>query len=460
MSNEPFDAIVIGAGLAGLCCAAELVLQGARPLLICETSEVGAVYKSPTIGGNQAIMHHPSRQVGWGGGWWFGLTRALNIPVPMYPSFSAGHALIQGTGVIQEIPIANSAASLVDAVVRMLPMPIEELRPELERVLHAGLTIPYEELARLHGVSMGEWLHDQRADEFATLILLTLGGLIAEMSVEESRAHLSVYACLGLIRSYLCGESDLWAIRPNARDGLCIPLARAIEERGGEVWRGRRVAHVTTGASHVGPVVLVDGTEITAPVIAMAGGNQRMGALLDPVPPEVQTCLAYEAEISPVTKLEEFSIFAVLDKEVDQHPRGFNFIIGPDLSLVQLNWSLQAVAPWTTDPGRYTLATEALRSQEDIAKAGGREAVFDGMLAVTEEMHPGYTDAIVDSVRMQYPTWQTPYTCGPKMPRSVDSVPGLYFVGEGSTPTCGMYMEGAASAGILGARAIAAAART
>ena len=206
-------------------------------------------------------------------------------------------------------------------------------------------------------------------------------------------------SCIGLIRSYLCGEAENWAIKPNTRDGLCKPLARAVEQRGGEVWTGRKVASVSTEGGRVGRVSLQDGTEVSAPVVALAGGNRRMGALLDEVPPEVATCLTYDEETSPVSHLEEFSTFALLDKPVDRHPRTFAFIVSPELSLVQLTWSVQEVAPWTTEPGRYILASESLRSQEEIAKAGGREAIFDSMPDVTEEMHTGYKDAIIEKDR-------------------------------------------------------------
>ena len=76
-----FDAIVIGAGVAGLCCAGTLVAQGLRPLLVCETKEVASTLRSQWVDGNRGIMQHPAWQVAWGGGWWYGLARELNIPV-------------------------------------------------------------------------------------------------------------------------------------------------------------------------------------------------------------------------------------------------------------------------------------------------------------------------------------------------------------------------------------------
>jgi phytoene dehydrogenase-like protein len=286
--------------------------------------------------------------------------------------------------------------------------------------------------------------------------MLALGGCFSYLGSDVVRDQLSAYACLGMIRAYLCGESELWAIEPNARDGLCIPIARAIEQQGGAVWRGRRVTKVITEGRQGGTVILEDGTEVSAPAIAMAGGNHRMGALLDVLPPAVEECLRYEAEESPVPQLEEFAIFARLDKPVDVEPRMFSFIVSPDLTSLHATWSTDAVAPWTVDPGTYCLVTETVLTPDQIAQRGGRDAVFAAMPDATEELHPGYKDAVFAEVNTRYPTWQTPFRCGPKMPRTVEDVRGLYFVGEGSAPTCGLYMEGSASAGILGARTIAA----
>jgi len=47
---------------------------------------------------------------------------------------------------------------------------------------------------------------------------------------------------------------------------------------------------------------------------------------------------------------------------------------------------------------------------------------------------------------------------GPKLPRKAESIDGLWFVNEAS-PTAALWMEAAASAGIMGAREMRAHAR-
>ena len=62
MTEQQFDAIVIGAGVAGLACAATLVLEGKRPLLVCETNEVASTLRSEWVDGNRGLMQHTHRR--------------------------------------------------------------------------------------------------------------------------------------------------------------------------------------------------------------------------------------------------------------------------------------------------------------------------------------------------------------------------------------------------------------
>ena len=453
MGANDFDVIVVGAGMAGLCCAGELVTQGLRPLLVCESAEVGALYEPAWIGKNRGIMHQPTRQASWGGGWWYDLVRRLNVNVRMYSSYREWRVMIKGTGVENDIPNVCSAAGLAESVLRLAPMPLDELRPEMERVFGAALAIPYQELVQMQHVSMGEWLEDQRADALVTMMLLTLGGSLVELDAEMAKTNLSVFGCIGMLRTYMCGEGEPWAIFPDVREGLCIPLAQAIEARGGEVWRGRKVAKVVTDGGRVGAVVLADGTEVSAPIVALASGNPRIGKLLDPLPPEVQTTLDAEAALP---NFHAFEVLALLDRPIDRDPSKVLCLVNPDGSSAQVTWSLQQVAPWTTEEGKYLMFAEQFLTDKEIADAGGDEAVYGNVVALAEEMNPGYTDAIVETTRMRHPSWMSPFLTTPKLPRTTESVDGLWFVGEGSTPVGGMYMETSASAGILGARGIAA----
>jgi hypothetical protein len=165
MSAEDPDVIVIGAGMAGICCAGELVLEGARPLLICEGREVGAAVRSKIVDGNCGIMQCPTWQIGWGGGWWPTLVRRLNAPVFAPLGFGPIDYGLSLHGVEEKPAFPQcglSGAGLAGAVMSIFPQ-FGGVEPELARVLGAGLAIPYQELAAMHRVRLMDWLDEQKA---------------------------------------------------------------------------------------------------------------------------------------------------------------------------------------------------------------------------------------------------------------------------------------------------------
>jgi hypothetical protein len=92
---------------------------------------------------------------------------------------------------------------------------------------------------------------------------------------------------------------------------------------------------------------------------------------------------------------------------------------------------------------------------------GTDDEIFTRLADLTASFQPGYKNAAVTDryTHKAGHLWFEPLCVGPKLPRTIDSVEGLWFVGEGSTPTGGIWMEASASAGILGARQMAAAIR-
>lgn len=453
MSEDQFDVIVVGAGMAGLGCAAELVLRGKRPLLVCETKEVAQTLHTVWVDGNRGLMHHPSIQVGWGGGWWTHLVRQLNVDVNVRHFCPTIDATVRGSGVISHLPAACfSAKSMVKMFTTFCPIPLDGITDALEKVIHAALAIPFEELLTMDRVPFATWLEEQGADELISMLLLTFAGQVSILTADEARQYLSVLGALGPLRTMICGEAILCAIEPDAREGMAIPIAREIERRGGEVWRGRKVAKVLIEEGRASGVQLIDGTEVHAPIVAIAAGNPRIPALFDQVPPELEAPLAYKAG----TDRREFCLFAVLDKPLVP-PRGGRYlaVMNSDFSFLQWEWPLHEIAPWSTKEGQQFLVSERLIPQDKVDAMGGDEAVYEDILAVNEELYPGFRSAIVDMVKDGHKHhWLSPLHVGPKIPRTVESVPGLWFVGDGSTPIGAVYSEAATSAGILGARAM------
>ncbi|GAA0623836.1 hypothetical protein GCM10009547_28650 [Sporichthya brevicatena] len=450
MATDEFDVIVVGAGMAGLGCAGELVLRGARPLLICETAEVGSLFRATWIGKNRAFGQFPTRQHGYD--WWFRLARALNVPLNLYPGPDV-EATVRGSGAFHPLHRAVSSAALTETVAKIVGLPVEHLRPSFEDVMHRALAIPFDDLMQLHDVPLGQWVEDQKADELAAQIVLTLCANVNAVSVEEAREHLSVFGAFGYLRGFLCGEADMVIMNPDPREALAIPLARAIEARGGTVWRGRKVTEVPVANGRAGTVVLEDGTEVSAPAVALACGPSRIGALLNPVPDELHAPLANYDRMVPKN---EFSTIAVLDRQVVKPDPNLVMVFNTDGSNLQWMWPQEVLAPWTAEPGKQIVVTVATVNDERIAAEGGRDGVHQRMHAVNDELFPGYTDAIVGTATVNHKyLWFTTGWVGPKLQRAVEEVDGLWLVGDSTFPAAGMSsMDAACGAGVLGARAI------
>ncbi|HEX3610926.1 MAG TPA: NAD(P)-binding protein [Sporichthyaceae bacterium] len=451
-AGTSFDAIVVGGGAAGVCCAAELVRLGAKPLLVSESKEVGYLFRSLMIGEDtRAVVHHPTRNLHGSGGYWYTLCRQLDVPVKAHSNFTGLAFTVEGSGLVKDLSMCPSAAALTDVIATLSPVPLGDSRGNLQKALHAGLAMSPQELAGLHHVGLVEWLHGIGTDELTTGVLLSLGAALTYLEIAQAVEHLSVFGLFGPLRGYLCGEAHLCTIEPDAREGLLIPLAREIENRGGTVWRGGRVAEVIVqGGSAVG-VVMQDGTEARAPMVALATGTRRIGSLLNPVPPEVERVSVFEGKLGD---LGEYTTYAVTEGLSDAHPGRVIVTVRADGSQAQVDWNLSSVAPWCSGPGQQVIGSEVIRSRSQVEALGGEPVLHAEMQAVTENIYPGFRDSIVDFGSMQHPLLVTTFLTGPKLPRRSDSIEGLWFVGEESTPVDGIYTEGAASAGVLGARAM------
>jgi glycine/D-amino acid oxidase-like deaminating enzyme len=455
--DAKFDQIIVGGGLGGLCCAAELVLRGKRPLLIAEGKDVGAIFAVRKLGSNSRFfMQHTMWGLGWGGGWWYQTARALNIPLVLYPGMSFA-ASVKGTGNSVPLPTCVSAKAFTDTLVEAFGLPIDRAESDrLEKVLQAGLSIPFAELQAMRQVPLAAWLEDQGADELVSTLLLTFCGFSHDLSLEGARELLSVFGGLAVLRLMLCGEGLLPIAYPNPREGLCIPMAKEIERRGGVVWRGRRVQRVVTESGKATGIVMEDGTEVHAPNVALACGNGRVGGLLDPLPPEAVGPVSYSAKIT----MKDFNMGFLLDRPIVEDDKVATAVFDPTtMSIYHWGWILTGIAPWTTEPGKQIIGAHMAYDQKQIAEAGGEDAIYAQMRARTAEQHSGFDDLVVAEVRVSTAPpdgnpWMSPISIGPKLPLKSKDIDALWYVGDGSEASQGIWSEAAASAGVLGARAI------
>ncbi|HVW34335.1 MAG TPA: FAD-dependent oxidoreductase [Acidimicrobiia bacterium] len=449
-SGSAFDVVVVGGGMAGLCCAGELVRQGASVALIAETPEVAWNIRTKNVAGNVGWMQHPVWNAAWGGGYWFQLVRALGIPVqfeftPPITLILHGDSPAAGT---TKLPFETSAPGLVDTLGLISPIPIDPVRDELVELFQAGLEMDFATLSAMAEVPLATWLAERKASPVAQAILFAMAGAWLFTTPDVGAEHISVFGLFGAVRIMQCAEAPVLTIKPDPWTGLALPIAAKIEALGGVIHRGTKVEQVLIEGDRATGVRLADGRTVEGRAVAIAAGASRIPALLDPMPEEVREAVDY----ARLLDLKEIDLFAVLREPVitvDTYtlvmdPANFKF-------LLYLS-PLHALGPWSTKPGKQFIIVEALMAVEEYDRLGGREAVLARTADLLEELFPGYHDAVeATDVLVHRHLWQSSMTHGPKLPRRSAAVPGLYFVGDGSRPVLSIGIEYAAGAGILGA---------
>jgi hypothetical protein len=76
-------------------------------------------------------------------------------------------------------------------------------------------------------------------------------------------------------------------------------------------------------------------------------------------------------------------------------------------------------------------------------------------MKLNEDLFPGFSNALVGyEVGHNQHLWMEHFVHGPKLPRTSEDLPGLWFGGDGVAPV-GIAIEAAAGSGIVCAREIA-----
>lgn len=444
--NEHFDAIIVGAGAAGLCCGGEMVLHGKRPLVICETRDVANTFRSVWLDdNNRGTMQALAWQSSWGGGWWYPLARALDLPVK-FREYDPLEAMTIGSNKTVSIPYMATASAFAEVMSNMAPTPFSDKeKQEIIASVGVGLRLTPDEVFALDRVLFYDWLQQHGAGPKIAAMISSICGRPSVLTLEESVAHLSVAGGLWALRIMFCHEGSLCEMVPDPREGLWLPLANEIEARGGKIWRGRKIERVLVEDGCAVGVRFPDGQEVRAPAVAMAGSNARIAKVFEVVPPEVKAALDYEGP-KPQRQL---AVFFLLNRPVMDHPAALS-ISWPD------GRRLAGVVPshhTNVEPGKQVLHML-------VANIGDRAA--EDVLKETQEglalAFPGFEEAVLAAKTAVHTSehWLDYVTVGPKLPRKSPSLGSLWYAGQGVAPLVGFWTEAAAGAGILGARAIIA----
>jgi phytoene dehydrogenase-like protein len=452
MPNIDADVVVVGAGVAGLCCAAALLEEGLTATVVCETPEVGWALRSAQLGkSSKGFVQHPIMQPGLGGGSWFTAARTVNAPVRYHIS-PPMHIVNKDSGAKAELCAAPSASAILDVLGPLVPFPIDDQRIELERVLDICLRMTWEELAGHQRTPLAVWLNEQGASEILAMIMFVLAANLTETTPAIAAEHVSLYGMMGMLRGLVSGEGMVTAPIPDPWEGLLLPLGRGLDAKGCQVRRGAKVANVIFEGGRAVGVALQNGDEVRGRAVALAVGNPRIPKLLEKLPDELNAPLDYASQLLG----HDACTYSLMDTPVVpiQNMTMVADAMGNNLAYL---FPMQAIAPGSTEPGRYLLAAQAQFTKEAYAEIGGHDGAIKKLLDIQEEMFPGFNNATVERKEQTHKHhWLNPLTHGPKLPAQSVEYPGLYFAGDGSAPIMGIGVEGAGQAGSIRARQIAA----
>ena len=445
------DVVVVGAGIAGLCCAATLLERGLTPTLICETPEVGWSLRAVRIGRSRGFVQHPVWQPGLDGGAWYAAAKFLNAPVnfDLSPPLQL-HRMADRSTIT--LGVSTSPAGIVDTFAKISTLPIADQRPGLEKLMHEVQTMSWIEISQLSEAPLADWLQQRGADPIVSKIMCGLAAKISEIPLETAERILNAYGILTKIRALLFGEAFCTSPTPDPWEGMVLPLARALEAQGCAIVRSAAVHDVLIEHGRACGVALKSGIEIRSRAVALATATPRVARILSDLPDTVRAAVDHAESV----KGYDCCTYSLLDRDVTKGLANITMITDEQGANRGYVFPMHAVSPGSTEEGRFLLAAQSQHMPEEYDALGGHEGAVHSLLSLQERLYPGLEDATVERTTQVHPYgWLNPSTHGPKLRGRCEEIPGLYFAGDGSTPTMSFGVEGAGQAGRLRALTIA-----
>jgi phytoene dehydrogenase-like protein len=326
---------------------------------------------------------------------------------------------------------------------------MSELRPEYHEILTQLSSIDWPEYSQYCSIGFGDWL-DQR--DTSALVSLTLNAYVANLLFlphDMCSEYLSVAAAAAALRGKIMGGGVRMTALPNGRDGLFRKLADYIESRGGLVERTAYLSEVSIEDGHARGIRLTDGEALTGAAVAVAVPGARVGRYIDPLPDVVRTAAEYQSQL---TLIDSFVATRLGEPVVTVRAMGYYSDF--EGACIQAFHPIHLSSPMTVPAGDQLLVTQHYRSASDERDA---EQLLIDQNEATERIFPGFEKVSIESDAWQENRYSlAAQAYGPKVPRTVEDITGLWFVGEGSEPAAGLLGgEAGAATGLSGADDIA-----
>jgi phytoene dehydrogenase-like protein len=260
--------------------------------------------------------------------------------------------------------------------------------------------------------------------------------------------HLSVAAAVAALRAKSLGGGLRLSVVPNARDGLYRQLADYIESKGGLVERTEYLAGVIIESDRARGVHLTNGEVLTAAAVAVAVPGARVGQYLNALPDVVRSAVDHQSHL---TLTDSFVATRLSEPVVSIG--ALSYVSDTLGACVQAMHPIHRNSPAAALSGEQLLVTQqywaaAEEREESVLVADQNEA--------TERIFPGFEKVTTESRAWQEKRYSAAAQAhGPKLPRTVEDIAGLWFVGEGSEPGVGLLgSEAGAASGLDGANQI------
>lgn len=266
MSEERFDAIVVGAGFGGATCAALLARRGMRTLLLEKNGQAGG--KAMVVSKNGftyelwPVIHAPARSSRC-----LEVLRELGIEdrVELTVPQVRGGIFIDAGGEVRPFPSQPDPEGR--AILRLLGVAENELDAAIGAL--AGLVLlPASELTALDEVSFTQWLAGRGAPAPVTTYLHALANGIFMVPSDELPASEAIRT----LQAILLNHGGLYA-KTGGIGRLAEAFAETIEENGGCVRYRARVRGIDVEGGRV-TGVRTERERFVAPIVVSNAGLQ------------------------------------------------------------------------------------------------------------------------------------------------------------------------------------------